>query len=114
MKMFAQTVLLLGICTAGLAFLSMTSHAASTMSAGKLFHANCARCHGPEGKGKTMNHTPNFTSPTWQAHHSNQRIVSIITNGEKGTMMPAWKGKLTSAQIRSLMHYIRSLNSAAK
>jgi cbb3-type cytochrome c oxidase subunit III len=90
------------------------SFGAATTSAEQLFKANCARCYGPDGKGKTMIHTPNFTSPKWQASHSNQRILSMITNGEKGNVMPAWKGKLTLAQIRSLMHYIRLLNGAKK
>jgi cytochrome c oxidase cbb3-type subunit III len=114
MSKFAHTFLLLPVCIASLTLLPSGLSAAPASSAGKLFQANCSRCHGPDGKGKAMIHTPNVTDPKWQASHSDQRIISMITNGEKGTMMPAWKGKLTTAQIHSLMHYIRSLNSAKK
>ena len=114
MKRFAYMIFLIGTCSISLAFIPSNAPADLTSGAGKVFQANCSRCHGPDGKGKAMIHTPNFTSAKWQAYHSDQRIISMITNGEKGTMMPAWKGKLTSAQIRSLLHYIRSLNSPNK
>jgi cytochrome c oxidase cbb3-type subunit III len=106
-----RLILVVEILAVSLIFASFGFGAASNQAAKHLFEANCSRCHGPEGKG-FPGHTPNFTSSRWQARHSNQRILAAITNGVKGTKMPAWKGKLTAAQIRSLMHYIRSLNAA--
>lgn len=111
MRIFAYSILSLGILAAGLALAPANFWAATKGDAAHLFKANCSRCHGMDGKGIAAIHSPNFTSPKWQASHSDQRIISMITNGEKGTMMPAWKGKLSPAQIRSLMYYIRSSNS---
>jgi len=110
-KALARSILMIEMLGVSLTFASFSFGAASNPAARRLFEANCSMCHGPDGKGKP-GHTPNFTSPRWQARHSNQRIVAAITNGVKGTMMPAWKGKLTTAQIHSLMHFIRSLNAA--
>jgi cytochrome c oxidase cbb3-type subunit III len=109
MRTIARSILV--IFAVSLTFASFSFGAASNSSARQLFEANCSPCHGPEGKGKP-GHTPNFTSPRWQARHSNAHILAAITNGVKGTSMPAWKGKLTRAQIRSLMHFVRSLNGA--
>jgi cytochrome c oxidase cbb3-type subunit III len=111
MRALARSIFVMEILAVSLSFASFSFGAASSRAASHLFEANCSQCHGPEGKGKP-GHTPNFTSARWQARHSNQRIVAAITNGVKGTMMPPWKGKLTTTQIRSLARFIRSLNTA--
>lgn len=83
--------------------------AAASNDAGQLFKSKCSMCHGMDGKGYPAIHTPNFTNAAWQAHHTDQQIVHAITNGVKGTAMPAFGGKLTADQIQGLMHYVRSL-----
>ncbi len=89
--------------------------AAQGKTAGRsLFNSKCAMCHGTDGKGFPALHTPDFTSPKWQASVSNAKIARVIADGVKGTAMPAWGNKLTAAQIQTLVHYIRSLNSAKK
>jgi cytochrome c oxidase cbb3-type subunit III len=113
-RTLTPSIVMLGILALGLAFVPFGFGAATKNAAVQLFKAKCSPCHGPEGKGIAAMHSPDFTSPKWQATHSDQRILSMITNGEKGTAMPAWKGKRTTAQIRSLMRYIRSLNNAKK
>jgi cytochrome c oxidase cbb3-type subunit III len=111
MRKFIPVIALLGICIVILISGRYEFGAPAPTRGRRLFEANCARCHGPEGKG-FPGHTPDFTSPKWQGMHSDRQIVAVITNGVKGTRMPAWKGKLSPAQIRVLTHYIRSLNSA--
>jgi mono/diheme cytochrome c family protein len=35
--------------------------------------------------------------------------MDIITSGKKGTIMPAWKGKLSPQEISAAASYVRSL-----
>ncbi|MGH9448819.1 MAG: c-type cytochrome [Terriglobia bacterium] len=91
-------------------FCVIRSYAAVPKSdAAGLFKSKCSMCHGLDGKGYPAIHTPDFTSSKWQAGQTDARITAAITNGVKGTSMPAWKTKLTTAQIHSLVLYIRSL-----
>lgn len=95
-----------------LSFASLTFAAAPSSEAAGLFKSKCSMCHGPDGKGYAAIHTPDFTSPKWQASITDKEIVQIITHGKKGTIMPAFGGKLTANQITELAHYIRTLKSA--
>lgn len=88
---------------------------ASVQSGGKLFQAqHCVMCHGMDGKGYPAIHTPDFTSKKWQAAHTDAVITDAITNGKKGTQMPAFGNKLSASQIQDLVQYIRSLGSGQK
>jgi cytochrome c oxidase cbb3-type subunit III len=88
--------------------------AASKTDAAQTFKSTCSMCHGMDGKGFSAIHTPDFTSPKWQAATSDKEISTTITNGKKGTAMPAFGNKLNPQQIQALVDYIRSLNSAKK
>jgi mono/diheme cytochrome c family protein len=79
--------------------------------AAALFSENCARCHGPDGRGMKSAGTPNFTDPAFQRSADPSAIEATIRNG-KGKM-PAWSGKLTDQQISSLVTYIRTLAPGA-
>ncbi len=74
------------------------------------FKAKCAMCHGADGSastgmGKSMGLKP-LGSPEVQSM-SDADMTTLITNG-KGKM-PAYKGKLTDAQISDVVKYIRTL-----
>jgi cytochrome c6 len=74
------------------------------------FKAKCAMCHGADGlasgsMGKMMK-IPSVKSPDF-IKLSESEMVADTTNG-KGKM-PAYKGKLTDAQIREVVAYMRSL-----
>jgi cytochrome c6 len=70
------------------------------------FKAKCAMCHGADGSGKASMGTKDLGSADIQKM-SNADLTAAITNG-KGKM-PAYKGKLTDAQITDLVSYIRTL-----
>ena len=78
-----------------------------------IFKQNCANCHGDDGKGVSSLKTPDFTNPAVQAGLTDQQIEDTIRHGKKDTMMPAWEGKLSDAQIHSLRGFLRSLASAS-
>lgn len=84
-----------------------------------VFLEKCARCHGPDGQGRTvlggMLKIPNFTDGAWWREDvNNRRLINSVTNGKNE--MPAFGKKLTRAEINSLVAYVRrfSRSSAEK
>ena len=80
----------------------------------KLFDKKCARCHGADGRGKTiigeMLGAPDFMDEKWKVEKSESQFVHSITNG-KGEM-PAFGKKLSKREISSLADYVRGLGKA--
>jgi mono/diheme cytochrome c family protein len=88
---------------------------------GQIFAANCARCHGKEGKGDGRDLTKLQSAVTpddWTDKESNQEltdsfIVAMITRGGKANgksrIMPAFGDKLNPQQVQDLLAFIRSL-----
>lgn len=94
--------------------------AASDAKAGHQVHvSNCQRCHGPQGKGdgpagKLLKTKPaDWTDKGKMSGLSDDYLYKIISGGGgsagKSTLMPAFKGKLSDAQIRDVIAFIRSL-----
>jgi len=72
--------------------------------------SKCQMCHAADGSGsspagKAMKAIP-FTSPVL-VKASDAELIASTTNG-KGKM-PAFSGKLTAAQIKDVIGYIRTL-----
>jgi mono/diheme cytochrome c family protein len=76
-----------------------------------LYQARCARCHDGDGKGANLHETnpnaPDFTSPRWHQSRTTSALVVSIQDG-KGTQMPAFGGRLTDAEVRDVVAYVRS------
>lgn len=74
------------------------------------FKSKCAMCHGLDGLATTsmatMLKVPSFKSPDLVKAPDSQ-LIDATKNG-KGKM-PAYNGKLTDAQIKDLVAYIRTL-----
>lgn len=73
-----------------------------------LFTANCAVCHGPDGKGNREKGAPNLTDAIWLHGDGRAAISASIARGPAG-VMPAWQGKLDPVTIRMLAAYVHSL-----
>ena len=69
------------------------------------YKAKCAMCHGATGAGDTA--TGKSLKMTPFLKMSEADMAAIITNG-KGKM-PAYKGKLTDAQINEVAAYAHTL-----
>ncbi len=83
---------------------------ASAQSAADLYKAKCQGCHGPggvpsDGMAKSMG-LKALGGADVQGM-SDADLTGAIENG-KGKM-PAFKGKVTDAQVKDLVGYIRSL-----
>jgi cbb3-type cytochrome c oxidase subunit III len=67
-----------------------------------IFKANCSSCHTLEAAGSTGTVGPNLD----QLKPAMAVVVHQVTNG--GGVMPAFKGKLSSAQIQAVAKYVSS------
>ena len=75
-----------------------------------LYKGKCAMCHGPDGKGQTGMGKSLKLRDLGSADVQKQtdaELVKITTDG-KGKM-PAYKGKMTDAEISAVVAFIRTL-----
>jgi len=77
---------------------------------------NCAQCHGASGKGDTkmgkMLSAMDLTDPKKQSSFTDAQATTAIRDGIKQngkTTMKAFGGKLSDAEIKALVAYVRSL-----
>ena len=71
---------------------------------------NCEACHGPEGVGglvKVEDKQIKVASlkSSSAIRHTDEQLAKMITNGEEA--MPAFKDKLSQAEIQDLVTFIR-------
>ena len=90
--------------------LALWSTPAAADDAAATYKAKCAICHGADGKGDTPMGKKlglrDFTSPEVQKM-SDDELIGIITDGKN--KMPAYENKLSAAQIKDVVTYIRQL-----
>jgi mono/diheme cytochrome c family protein len=76
------------------------------------YDAKCAKCHGKDGRGKTMKgrltHARDLTAAQWQNDVTDERLFNSISNG-RGKKMPGFKKELSEADIDALVAYVRRL-----
>jgi mono/diheme cytochrome c family protein len=102
-------------------FISLSLLAVSTASlraadAKGNWEKNCMQCHGPTGAadtkmGKKLN-AKNLTDPKVQASFTDADAAKAIKEGMKEngkTVMKAFGDKLSDADIKALVTYVRSL-----
>lgn len=89
----------------------VSSDASSLRLGAKIFVEKCSICHGKDGKGLKALGTPDFTSREVQASLTKETIMNFIKHGKKGTLMPAWEGKLSNDEIIAVGSFVKSLGS---
>jgi mono/diheme cytochrome c family protein len=76
---------------------------------GNIYSANCAKCHGDDGKGNTMSGllsgAQNFTNSKWQQRTSDATIFEAIQKGPG--LMPSFENKLSGREIDELVNFVR-------
>jgi cytochrome c oxidase cbb3-type subunit III len=78
-----------------------------------VFAANCATCHGDDGKGKTEVGAPNLTDKIWIYGGDAQSILTTVRNGRQGHM-PTWENRLSAVERKILALYIFGLRSPGR
>ena len=81
-----------------------------TARGAEVFKANCAACHGPDGKGNIALGAPNLTDKTWLYGGSEATIVETVTKGRMA-MMPAQDKVLSPEKIQLLTAYVWGLSN---
>lgn len=83
-------------------------------AAKELYTTNCMNCHRDTGKGgkvtvdgKSLDPV-DLTSAKMKAR-SDDKVASQISEGSPDDGMPAFKSKLNTDQIKSLVKYMRTL-----
>lgn len=89
--------------------LSGRKASAGNIEAGKtVFEANCAVCHGPDGKGKADVGAPNLTTNIWTHGGDEASFYNDVWGGLQG-QMPGWEGRLSPIDLKILALYIADL-----
>jgi mono/diheme cytochrome c family protein len=78
-----------------------------------LYKTNCAKCHQDSGKGgKTVvdgkNINPKDLTGDKMKKRDDEKLFDDIAEGSPDDGMPAFKGKLSDAQINEVIRYIRA------
>lgn len=93
--------------------LSLSGKARDNAEGAAAFAANCAVCHGPEGKGGRQFGAPNLSDAIWLYGGSKADVVASVTNAHAG-QMPAWGKRLDPVTIKMLAAYVHSLGGGEK
>lgn len=80
-----------------------------------LFAEKCARCHGADGRGRTvtgeMLGVPDFTDENWwKGGRTDARLAASVADG-RGEMPPFGR-KLTRREIAALVAYVRRFDKS--
>jgi cytochrome c oxidase cbb3-type subunit 3 len=76
----------------------------------EVYKANCAACHGGDGKGMSAMGAPNLTDKIWLYGGSEASIVESVLKGRNG-VMPAHDTILTPEKIHLLTAYVWGLSN---
>jgi mono/diheme cytochrome c family protein len=76
--------------------------AASAESGLVVFHTQCSRCHGEDGRGKAIFTTPSFLTSKLGA----EEMEKVIAGGR--AKMPSFKTRLSPEEIKAVAAYIKA------
>jgi cytochrome c oxidase cbb3-type subunit 3 len=84
---------------------------AEKVTAGKaVFAANCAACHGAEGRGNPEVGAPDLVDANWIHGSGENAVYADVWGGLKG-QMPSWEGRLTPVERKILTLYLVDLRT---
>lgn len=97
----------LSLLTASVVFAQHSYTSADVEDGGRLYRANCIKCHGPDG-----NAIPNadLSKGTFQRGSTADQIIAIIEKGIPGTAMPA-NSSINDFQAATVIAYMHSFAS---
>lgn len=80
----------------------------------RVYAANCAQCHGPEGygDGSAANSLPRPPTNFRQQKMTSSGVVAVLEQGIPGTMMAAWGGRLSREDMEAVANHVRGFFDA--
>jgi len=105
----SSALLFLGGLIIGFAGLASPATAADgNVKTGKaVYNKHCVACHGKTGKG--VGTLPDLSDARTLAGRSDAQLFEKITNGGRGSGMPAWGGVLSEQQRWDVLAYLKTL-----
>lgn len=88
--------------------LSLSGKARPNAAGAEIFAANCAACHGPDGKGMRSVGAPNLADAIWLYGGKPDEVKASISVARAG-VMPAWGERLDPVTVKMLAAYVHSL-----
>jgi mono/diheme cytochrome c family protein len=79
-----------------------------------LFEQKCVLCHGPRADGngvrsRGLSGKPaDFNNPSWRARTTPRSVFEVLSEGKRGTSMPAWP-TLSTDQKWDVVAYVLSV-----
>ena len=98
MKRITQLVLMLAV--------ALTSASARADGAAAIFEKKCATCHGKDGKGQTKMGEKMGIKDLTTVSATAADLEKVVADGRG--KMPAFKGKLSDAEIKDLAAFIKA------
>ena len=100
-------------CVAALLFVAGPAGVVRAESdATRLYTAKCKLCHGVAGRPSAPfaeRGVKDLADPEWQDANSDDQIKDVIADGVEDTLMRAFGEELKTAQMDSLVAFIRGL-----
>ncbi len=88
--------------------MSLSNKAPHNSNGETIFKANCASCHGMNGKGNREMGAPNLTDAIWLYGGSKEDVTFSVYYARAG-VMPYWNDRLSKSTIKQLALYVHSL-----
>ncbi len=92
--------------------------APSAGNGAKLFADKCAGCHGIDGKGNKALGSRDFTDVARMEGLKDERLKAVILDGGMAhglsSLMPAFKGQLSDAEVTALIAHLRGFSAPKK
>ena len=111
LSVYVSAGLLAAILLANAVATARSAPAGSAVDAKTLFDSKCAKCHGKDGRAKSLHakhvHARDLTNGEWQNEVTDERLFNSISTG-KGKM-PSFKKDFSDDQIDALVAYVRRL-----
>ena len=86
----------------------------------RIYAEQCAGCHGDDGRGDgpaaaaLVPRPRNFRDPAFWQDRTSAQIEAIVRAGKPGTMMMAFGGALSDAEIAAVARFVQSLAPAGR
>ena len=94
------------VALVGLIFLGSVPARADDPNGVDLYAKKCLFCHGKDAKGKPGKPELDLTKEATTSK-TDQELAGLVKNGVN--RMPAYKDKLSDAEIKSIVDYLRTL-----